>query len=333
MSALDHGMPANLDAERAILGAILLDNQALDRLEGLEAEVFCLDSHRRILTAMRKLQRDGRTVDLLSLIEALRERRELDSVGGAAEVSGLTDGIPRHYNTDEHIRIVREKWMLRRIITVCSDFATRAMDQGEESAQELVSGADQALLAITADKPGGSPAIGVQSIAEFDRMERQRAGAETMAFDFGILALDRMVGGIVPQELTVLGGRPGQGKTGLSVQLIARHCRRGTPVHAFELEMTGGQMLRRLWAIVSGVPFHKIRHPQRQTASEHDLVLWAMREVSDWPLVIDDRASLTIEQLVSRASIAKRRQGTALSLSTIFKNCGFRASRSTGICR
>ena len=68
-------------------------------------------------------------------------------------------------------------------------------------------------------------------------------------------------------------------------------------------------MLRRLWAIVSGVPFHKIRHPQRQTASEHDLVLRAMREVSDWPLVIDDRASLTIEQLVSRASIAKRRPG------------------------
>jgi replicative DNA helicase len=310
--SLERGLPANLDAERAILGAILLDNHAANQTDGLAEDAFFLDSHKRIIRRINAELRKGRAVDTITLEESLRERKEIDAVGGAAYLAFLTELLPRKINITEYVRSVREKWMLRRVIAVCADYSTRAADQGEQTANDLVVSADRDLLAITAEIQADRPTLGQQSLAESDRMERQRAGQEVMAYAYGIPDLDGLVGGLVPEELTVLGGRPGQGKTGLTVQLIARHCRRGVPVHAFEFEMTAGQLLRRLWAIVSGVPFRKIRHPKLQTDSDHDRILAAMAEVSEWPLVIDDIASLGIDQLVSRARIEKRKQDTRI---------------------
>lgn len=309
---LELGLPGSVDAECAILGSILLDNSALD--EAPPEEAFSLDSHRRIMRAMRDMQKADIPIDLLTLLERLRQRKEIESIGGVAYLAWLTEQVNIRVsgrNTEEYARIIRDKAALRGIISVCTRAIVRSTDQGEESPVDIVTEADRALLAITAESRS-TPSLEEQSNAAFERMERRRTGQETAAYDFGIPALDKLVGGLVPREMTVLGGRPGQGKTGLTSQIIARHCPRGIPVHAFELEMTADQLLYRLWAIVAGVPFQKLRHPERQSPEEHKRVAAAKREVASWPLVVDDASSLETGQLVSLARLQKRRQSTRI---------------------
>ncbi len=309
--ALDRAIPASVDAERTILGALLVDDTAADQLDGLAEEAFYLDSHRRIFNVQKTLRSESKAVDILTLTDRLLERKLLDSVGGRPYLCSLTEGIPRRLNIREYVRIVCEKWHLRQVISVCQDYAARAADQGEESPQDLITAADRDLLAITADERT-TLTLGQQSLAESDRLERQRAGKEEPAFDFGIPTLDRLIGGLHRGELTSAGGRPAMGKTAFKTQTLIRHGRRGIPIHTFELEMTAGQTLRRIWAEVSGVPFHKLRRPERQTDEEHQRVLAAMDEVATWPLVIDDSSTLSIDQLVSRVRSAKRRIGTQI---------------------
>jgi replicative DNA helicase len=304
--------PASPDAERSILGAILLDNPSAEETYGLPEEAFSLDSHRRIMRAIRDMLGAGIPVDITTLPERLDQRKETQAVGGVSYLASLTEGLPRRPSIAAYVRIVREKWMLRQIINVCQRTIVNAEDQGEDDPSDIVTAADHDLLAIVADSPAAEPSLEEQSDEEFERMRRQRNGDEVMAYSFGISKLDALVGGLVPREMTVLGGRPGQGKTGLTVQLIARHCSAGVPVHAFEIEMSSGGLLRRLWAIVAGVPFHKVRCPERQTDDDFSLLLGARREVARWPLTIHEASSLDAAQLVSLARMGARRRKTKI---------------------
>jgi len=304
--------PASADAERSILGAILLDNPSAEETYGLPDEAFYLDSHRRIMRAMRELFADGVAVDITTLPERLGQRKELQAIGGVAYLASLTEGLPRRPSIADYVRIVREKWMLRKIIGVCERTIASAEDQGEDDPSEIVTAADHDLLAIVADSPAAEPSLEEQSYTEFERMRRQRTGDDTMAYSFGIPKLDSLIGGLVPREMTVLGGRPAQGKTGLTVQLIARHCSLGVPVHAFEIEMSSGGLLRRLWAIEAGVPFHKLRHPERQSEDDFRMLMGAQRKVSNWPLTIHEASSLDASQIVSLAKMGAHRRGTKI---------------------
>jgi replicative DNA helicase len=304
-------MPADHAAERSILGAILLDNGAYDEAaQHLGAADFALDSHQRIFARMAEMLRAGSAVDLVTLGSLLYDRKEADAVGGVAYVASLIEGLPRSLSITDHVGIVREKSKLRRVIRIGSELITRAADQ-TEGADELIASADQRLLSVAAENSDW-PSLEKQSHAEIERMGRQRRGETPSYFDYGVPLLDRLVGGLVKKEMTVLGGRPGQGKSSLVSQIAVRHARRGVPVHIFTLEMSAGKFLRRIWSAVAAIPFHKLRHPERQTPDEYSRVVRAMAEVSGWPLVLDDAATLDIDQLVARARISKRRQGTEI---------------------
>ena len=141
-------------------------------------------------------------------------------------------------------------------------------------------------------------------------MADQRCGRKVMGYRYGIPALDRLVIGVVPREMTVL-GRPRQGKSSLIAQLVSIHCPQGIPVHVFSYEMRAGQFLRRLWAIVSGVPFNRVRNPDRMTDDGNKRVEAGALRISTWPLTLDDSSALTAARL-SPGSQLKRRQGTAI---------------------
>jgi replicative DNA helicase len=130
--ALDTGLPANLDAERTILGAILLDNAAhSEAAEKLAEDDFSLDSHRRIFLRMTELMNASRAVDIVTLSNELARMKEIESVGGVAYLASLTEGLPRRPVIEEYIRIVKDKSLLRKLMLICSQAIARAADQGE----------------------------------------------------------------------------------------------------------------------------------------------------------------------------------------------------------
>src|ERR1700742_473051 len=147
--SLDRGLPASVDAERSILGAILLDNHSYNEAaEKLRAEDFSLDSHRRIYSRMSELIDARRAVDIVTLSEELAKRKEVEAVGGVAYLASLTEGLPRRPSIEEYVRIVKDKSLLRQLINICSTAITRAADQGEE-ALEVLNAAESGLLEVT----------------------------------------------------------------------------------------------------------------------------------------------------------------------------------------
>ncbi len=310
---LERGMPASPDAERSILGAILLENahhhEAAEKR--LTPEDFALDSHRRIFARMNALIGEGRAVDLVTLVEELARRKEVESVGGVAYIASLTEGLPRRLSIAEYVGIVREKSQLRRTIVLCSAIANRALDQSE-TADALIAEADRELLDITAEQSLIEDSIEAQSLREFEVIKSQRKRESYPAYSTGIEAFDMLTGGIRIGQLTVLGGRPGVGKSALAEQIAQRCCQRGIPTHVFAVEMTSGEMLRRLWASEADVPFWKLQDPTHLSDSEMERLTEAMLRVSQWPLQIDESDVLTPDQLLARARVVKRQKNTGL---------------------
>src|SRR6202050_2066292 len=144
--ALDAGLPANVDAEKTILGAILLDNAAhAEAAEHIEPDDFSLDSHRRIFLRMSELIDTGRTVDIVTLSHELSRYKEVEAVGGVAYLASLTEGLPRRPVIEEYIRIVKDKSLLRKLMGICSMAIARAAEQGE-SALEVLGAAEADLM-------------------------------------------------------------------------------------------------------------------------------------------------------------------------------------------
>jgi replicative DNA helicase len=147
--AFDSGLPANIDAEKTILGAILLDNTAhAEAAEKLADDDFSLDSHQRIFRRMTDLINSQRAVDIVTLANELARLKEIESVGGVAYLASLTEGLPRRPVIDEYIRIVKDKSLLRRLMLICSAAIARAADQGE-AALEVLGAAEAQLMEVS----------------------------------------------------------------------------------------------------------------------------------------------------------------------------------------
>src|SRR5579863_9180064 len=148
LTGFDAGLPANIDAEKTILGAILLDNAAhSEASEKIDADDFSLDSHRRIFLRMTDLMDSQRAVDIVTLAEELVKHKEVESVGGVAYLASLTEGLPRRPVIEEYIRIVKDKSLLRRLMGICSAAIARAADQSE-TALEVLGDAEAQLLDV-----------------------------------------------------------------------------------------------------------------------------------------------------------------------------------------
>src|SRR5580700_6718893 len=149
LRGFDAGLPANIDAEKTILGAILLDNAAhSETAEKIEADDFSLDSHRRIFLRMTDLMNSQRAVDIVTLAEELARNKEVESVGGVAYLASLTEGLPRRPVIEEYIKIVKDKSLLRRLMGICSAAIARAADQSE-TALEVLGAAESSLMEVT----------------------------------------------------------------------------------------------------------------------------------------------------------------------------------------
>ncbi len=305
-------MIASIEAERTVLGTILLNNSQFDlAAEQLEAQDFALDSHRRIFAAMGRMIRRGRHCDAITLAEE-ELGAELPSVGGLAYVSSLPEGQIR-FGIESHIRIVRAKSQLRSAYQI-GEALTAAAEDPSSTPEEIIGDIESRLMELRAGIVSQQSTLAAtQTVSLLDRLhrERNRVG-ELLGLPSGIASLDVATRGFQPGEITQLGARSGVGKSAAMVQAAIANCRQGTPVLVFSLEMTTEQILRRIWSAVSNVPFPRVRDPKWANDAEMEAVKRAAMDVGEWPLHVVDISSIRIEKLIATARLAIRRDNVKL---------------------
>jgi replicative DNA helicase len=310
-AGFDPGLPAAVDAEKTILGAILLDNAAhSEAAERLEAEDFSLDSHKRIYQRMSDLLTEQRPVDIVTLSNELAKFKEIEAVGGVAYLASLTEGLPRRPVIEEYIRIVKDKSLLRRLMLICSQAIARAADQSE-TALEVLGAAEAGLLEVS-DKSISSgfqslDQIVAGSFGSIDNLYKQSREVTCLATDF--YELDRSTSGLQRGELIIIAARPSMGKTAFSVNICQNAAvNHGAVVAVFSLEMSKESLLRRMLASQAWVDQRKL-----QTGflgrEDHDKLQKALNDLVEARLFIDDTAGISLAEMRAKARRLRQQNG------------------------
>jgi replicative DNA helicase len=308
---LGTGLPANIDAEKTILGAILLDNTAhSEAAEKLLPEDFSLDSHQRIFQRMSDLRDGQRAVDIVTLAEELARYKEIEAVGGVAYLASLTEGLPRRPVIDEYIRIVKDKSLLRRLMGICSAAIARAADQSE-TALEVLGDAEARLLEVSEKGvTRGLEALDkivAQSFGTIDNLfkqSREITGLATHLIDF-----DRLTSGLQKGELIIIAARPSMGKTALAINIAQNAAVIGkATVAIFSLEMSKESLLRRMLASQARVDQRKLQTGflgrEDQGKLQH-----ALEQLVESKLFIDDTAGISLAEMRAKARRLKQLSG------------------------
>jgi replicative DNA helicase len=308
---LEAGLPANVDAEKTILGAILLDNAAhAEAAEVLKADDFSLDSHRRIFLRMSELVDSGRAVDIVTLSNELARYKEVEAVGGVAYLASLTEGLPRRPVIEEYIRIVKDKSMLRRLMGICSAAIAKAADQSQDAIGVLDETESQLLDVSEAGLTQGLQPLEVivrDSFGSVDNLYKQSREITGLATDF--YELDRMTSGLQKGELIIIAARPSMGKTALAINIAQNAAVRHQAIVAvFSLEMNKESLLRRMLAAQAGVDQ---RHLQTGFIDREDQekLQTALGLLVDARIFIDDAASITLAEMRAKARRLKQNAG------------------------
>ena len=310
-ATLERPLPQNTDAERSVLGAILLDNHALNTaIEKLKPEDFFSDPHRRIFNHMIQLGEAQQAIDLVTLTDQLRRKGELDAVGGAAYVAQLVDGVPRVSNLEHYARIIKEKSLLRSLIYATHTIQQTALD-AEDDADALLDRAESSIFQIAEDRIR-TGLVSMKDVVH-DNMERLERvimeGKRVTGLATNYAQLDSLTSGLQPSELIILAARPSVGKTALALNIaenVALH-QQGS-VAIFSLEMSKESLLMRLLASLARVDAHRFRtgHLRREDWKE---MTQALAQLSVSPLWIDDSGSATVTEIGAKARRMKRDRG------------------------
>jgi replicative DNA helicase len=308
---LEAGLPANLDAEKTILGAILLDNAAhAEAAEFLKPDDFSLDSHRRIFLRMGELVDSSRTVDIVTLANELSRYKEVESVGGVAYLASLTEGLPRRPVIEDYIRIVKDKSMLRRLMGICSAAIAKAADQSQDAIGVLDETESQLLEVSEAGLTQGLQPIDIivrDSFGSIDNLYKQ--SREVTGLATGFTDFDRMTSGLQKGELIIIAARPSMGKTALAINIAENAALRyGSVVAVFSLEMSRESLLRRMLASQAGVDQQKIQKGIFGRA-EQEKLQGALSLLVDARIFIDDSAGATVAEMRAKARRLKQNSG------------------------
>lgn len=300
--------PHNEEAEQALLGAILLNNAAIEEAD-LSPEHFYVPVHGRIFDACRDVIASGKVADNITLRSAFDGDSGLSESGGASYLARLLTSAPSPRAVRHYAATIRDCWLRRELIYRAEDAIEAAYNEpnGEDQADALESG----LFALRQDIARGES---VSAATAFDAMVSQAqsiASGETQLVDTGLRELDRILGGLAGGDLTIIGARPGMGKTSLAQSIARYNARRDQSVGVLQLEMPAEQMIAREVSSIVGIPSRPILYGTLNQA-EWGRVVQARAEIARLPLHIDARPGLHLDQLLPRARRMVRRHGIRL---------------------
>ncbi len=308
---LAHTLPANVEAERSILGAILLDNLAYNEAaEHLKPEDFSLDSHRRVFTRMVDLAESSRPIDMITLVEELDRRKELEAIGDVGYISGLVDGVPDRPSIEHYIKIVRDKALLRGLIHAANAAIARASDQGDP-AEEILNDAEAAIFQLS-EKRIGRGFMGVQEIVKesFGSVDALlQRGQRITGLATHYTDLDEMTSGFQRSDLIIIAARPSMGKTAFAMNIAENASIEDQKVVGmFSLEMSREALLLRLLCSRARVDSHKMRTGSLWR-DDMNKVVNAMEQLAHAPIFIDDTPGISLSEMRAKARRLQQSQG------------------------
>ncbi len=304
-------LPANVEAERSILGAILLDNFAYNQAaEHLRIEDFSLDSHRRIYARMVDLQESSRPIDMITLIEELDRHKDLQPIGDVAYVSSLLHGVPDRPSIEHYVKIVRDKALLRGLIHAANTAIARASDQSD-AAEEVLSDAEAAIFQLS-EKRIGRGFMGVQEIVResFGSVDALlQRGQRITGLATHYTDLDEMTSGLQRSDLVIIAARPSMGKTAFVMNIAENASVEDQKVvGVFSLEMSREALLQRLLCSQARVDAHKLRTGSLWQDDTRKVVR-AMEQLAHAPIFIDDTPGISLSEMRAKARRLKQSQG------------------------
>ena len=307
----DDQRPSSVHAERTILGGMMVEPVAIvDATMLLKSDDFALDSHRRIYTVMLHLSELGHAVDIVTVSEELKKRRELDSIGGIPYLASLSEGLPRKLSIESYVRIVRDKSLMRQLMTVCDLGMIDAAEQSK-AALDVLNDVSSRLIEISEHAITGGfsdiSAIVKDSFGSIDALYEQ--GREVTGLATHYIEFDRMTSGLQESELIIIAARPSMGKTAWAINIAENAAvRSGKVVAVFSLEMSKASLLRRMLASQAMVNSKAIQTGMLMRDDRGKLIQ-GLERLMESKMFIDDTPGITLAEMRAKARRLKQQHG------------------------
>lgn len=313
---LDRIPPQNIEAEQAVLGAILLEKDALFRvIEYLTPEDFYRSAHQRIFRAMQEVSESGEPVDLITITADLQNKKILEEVGGVSYLTDLANAVPTAANVEYYAKIVEEKAILRRLIKVATEIASTGYSESEEITQ-IIGNAEKKIIEISQKRinDGFVPIkdILMETMDRIEHLHNKKGGITGIPSGFS--DLDKMTSGFQKSDLIIIAARPSVGKTAFALNVAQNVAARAKETVAiFSLEMSAQQLVQRMIAAEGNIDGHKLRTGLLEENDWQKLTM-AMSTLSEAPIYIDDTPGINVYDIRARARRLKAEKGLGLIL-------------------
>lgn len=308
--------PHSIEAEQSVLGGLLLDNSAWDRIADFlsEADFYRFD-HRVIFQCIARLISDTKPADVITVYEMLQIAGKAEEVGGLAYLNSLAQNTPSAANIRRYAEIVRERGVLRKLVTVADEIATAAFAPKGREVRELLDEAESKVFAIAEEGARGQKGFQeiqpllTQVVERIDELYHRDATTDVTGVPTGFIDLDRMTSGMQPGDLIIVAGRPSMGKTAFSLN-IGEHVavEQGLPVAVFSMEMAGTQLAMRMLGSVGRLDQHRLR-TGRLLDEDWPRLTHAIQRMNDAQLFIDETPALNPMELRARSRRLARQCG------------------------
>ncbi|MDF3010537.1 MAG: replicative helicase [Burkholderiales bacterium] len=307
--------PHSVEAEQSLLGALLLDNQAFDRVADLVAgEDFYRDDHRRIWRHIAKLIEAGRPADVVTVAESIEASEDKDRAGGPAYLAALAQNTPSALNIRRYAELVRERAVQRRLAHVATEIAEAALSPAGKDVNQLLDEAESKIFQIA--ESGARKDQGLLGIApilarvyeRIDHLYHQDNPSDVTGVPTGFTELDQKTAGLQPGDLIIVAGRPSMGKTAFALNIaehVALHPSVRLPVAIFSMEMSSSQLAMRMLSSIAKVDQHKLR-TGRLNDEEWSHLTDAMGRLHEASIHVDETAALNALEVRARARRLKR---------------------------
>lgn len=321
--------PQNIEAEQAVLGAMLIKKEAIVEVqEILQPEDFYRETHRLVYEAMIELSGNDEAVDLVTLTEQLRKSGMLEKIGGLPFLTQLANAVPTAANVTYHAKIVKEKAELRRLINAATEIAGAAYEDAD-SVENIMDAAEKKILSVAGSQNGGAfesmKSIVMRTFERINVLYESKGGLTGLSC--GFKDLDKLTSGLQKSDLILVAARPSMGKTAFTLNIASYVGLHGGKVAFFSLEMSKEQLMQRMLCAEGGIDATRLRTGQLDAKEWNRLVETADR-LSRAPIYIDDTAGITVMELRSKARRLKAEHGLDLIIIDYLQLMQGRPSRN-----
>ncbi|WP_250452732.1 replicative DNA helicase [Caballeronia sp. ATUFL_M2_KS44] len=299
------------EAEQWILGALLVDSRAIDKVDFLREEHFQLQRHRRIFAAVRRLAAKGDVPDTMLVWSAMKDAGHAD-VDSLPYLNDLAQSAPGGANAKRYAQMVVDRWTQRNIVSFALDLVAKARNPQGMEPRKIVEGAIVSLEALLPKAPKGRRFLSGWLTEIVERIDAEYGGsdAHTMLASTGLRALDaKLDGGMRAGEVVIVAGRPGMGKTAAALGIADASSSAAAPALIFSQEMPGEQLTLRALSRASGIAINRLKNGSKMADADFALLTKGVTDLMDDKIIIDDRPALSIAEIRSAAREAKREHG------------------------